>query len=234
MRKLLAPALAAAALGVGAPDAQAANECEGLMVCVPVAGPWVVVPTEPTVPQPVARYQVTCPRGYLVGGTDAELSTPAIDVTFAARLGSPVNPGVSTERSALFTAVFTGTRGRVATFRPHIGCIPAAGGGGRIPTAAGAVVPPGPPAVRRVRTVRVRAGRTASVTQRCAGGERLVDLWHAVGFFTPQPPSAAVVESVRAGRRLRNGRVTASAAATIALGSRRAVVQVGAICGGAP
>jgi hypothetical protein len=234
MRRLLVVVAAAAALGVGAPEAQATNECEGLMVCVPVAGPWVVVPTAPTgVPRPVARYQVTCPRGYLVGGTDAELSLPAIDVTFTARLGSPVNPGVSTERSALFSAVFTGTRARVATFRPHIGCIPAAGGGGRIPTAVGAVVPPGPPTVRRVRTVRVPQGESASVSQRCAGGERMVDLWHAVGFFTAQPPSAAVVESVRASRRLRSGRVTASARATIALGSRRAVVQVGAVCGGA-
>jgi hypothetical protein len=233
-KKLLVLATAAAALGVGAPEAQAANECEGLMVCVPVAGPWVVVPTTPTVPRPLARYQVTCPRGYLVGGTDAELSNPAIDVTFTARLGSPVNPGVSTERSALFTAIFTGMRARVATFRPHIGCIPAAGGGGRIPTAVGAVVPPGPPAVRRVRTVRVRAGDTASLSQCCAGGERLVDLWHAVGFFTRQPPSAALVSSVRATRRLRSGRVSASAAATIALGRRHAVVQVGAVCGGAP
>ncbi len=227
-------AVAAAALGAGAHEAQAANECEGLMVCVPVAGPWVVVPTTPTVPRPLARYQVTCPRGYLVGGTDAELSIPAIDVTFTARLGSPVNPGVSTERSALFTAVFTGTRARVATFRPHIGCIPAAGGGGRIPTAVGAPVPPGPPTVRRVRTVRVRSGETASVSQRCAGGERLIDLWHTVGFFTARPPSAAVVASVRASRALRTGRVAASARATEALGRRHAVVQVGAVCGGAP
>ena len=227
-------AVAAAGLGMGAPEAHAAGECDGLMVCVPVAGPWVVVPTAAQVPRPVARYQVTCPRGYIVGGTDAELSLRTIDVTFTARLGSPVNPGISTERSALFTAVFTGTRARVATFRPHIGCIPAAGGGSRIPTAVGAVVPPGPPTVRRVRTVRVPQGESASVSQRCAGGERLVDLWHAVGFFTSQPPSAAVVSSVRAQRSLRNGRVSASARASAALGGRRAVVQVGAVCGGAP
>jgi hypothetical protein len=234
LRRLLVLACFAAVLGVGAPEAQAANECEGLMVCVPVAGPWVVVPTAGGVPRPVARYQVTCPRGYIVGGTDAELSHPAIDVTFSARLGSPVNPGVSTERSALFTAVFTGTRARAVTFRPHIGCIPGAGGGGRIPTAAGAVVPPGPPAVRRVRTARVPAGERMSVSVRCAGGERMVDLWHAVGFFTRQPPSAAVVESVRARRTLRSGRVTATGRATETLGGRRAVVQVGAVCGGAP
>jgi hypothetical protein len=234
VKRLLVIAAAAATFGVSAPEARAANECDGLMVCVPVAGPWVVVPTAAGVPRPVARYQVTCPRGYIVAGVDAELSLRAIDVTFTARMGSPVNPGISTERSALFTAVFTGTRARVATFRPHIGCIPSAGGGGRIPTAVGAPVPPGPPTVRRVRTVRVFAGESASVSQRCAGGERLVDLWHAVGFFTSQPPSAAVVSSVQARRTLRNGRVAVSARATTALGGRRAVVQVGAVCGGAP
>jgi hypothetical protein len=232
---VLVLAVVAGALGVGAPPAHAAGECEGLMVCVPVAGPWVVVPTTPQAPRPVARFQLTCPRGYIVAGVDAELSLRAIDVTFAARLGSPVNPGISTTRSALFTGVFTGTRAVAASFRPHIGCIPTAGGGGRIPTAVGgAAVPAGDPTVRRVRTVRVRAGSTASVSVRCGRGERLVDLWHGIGFFTQRPPSAADVASVRARRALRNGRIAVSARATPALGSKRAVVQVGAICGGAP
>ena len=37
-------AVLAAALVAAAP-AGATNECRGLMVCIPIAGPWVVVPT---------------------------------------------------------------------------------------------------------------------------------------------------------------------------------------------
>lgn len=226
--------IAAGAVGAGAPAARAAGECDGLMVCVPIAGPWVVVSVADVVPRPVARYQLTCPRGYVVGGVDAELSLRAIDVTFAARLGSPVNPGISTTRSAVFGGVFTGNRARVATFRPHIGCIPSSGGGGRIPTAVGAPVPAGDPTVRRVRTLRVRAGEGASVAVRCGNGERLVDAWSATGFFTQRPPTAATVASVRARQTIRDGRVAVAARATDALGTRHAVLQAGAVCGGAP
>ena len=36
------------------------------------------------------------------GGTDAELTNRALDVVFRATLGSPVNPGISTSKSAVF------------------------------------------------------------------------------------------------------------------------------------
>ena len=48
LRALCVAVVAGAALAVAAP-AGGANECDGLMVCIPVAGPWVVVPTS-TVP----------------------------------------------------------------------------------------------------------------------------------------------------------------------------------------
>ena len=234
MRRLLLLAAAATAFGTAAPEAQAARECEGLQVCVPVAGPWVVVPSGTRTPRPSVRFQLTCPQGYVVAGLDAELSHRAVDVTWAALLGTPGLTGVSTQRSAVFTAVFTGRGARGVTFRPHIGCIPTAGGGGRIPTSLAQAFPPGPPAVRRVRTTRVRPARTTVLTQRCAPGERLVDAWHAVGFRGLRPPSAAVVESVRATRAVRAGRIAVTARATAALGSRIAVVQAGLTCGGGP
>ena len=77
---------------VTASSAGGANECDGLMVCVPVAGPWVVVPISGGVPRPRVEYQLTCPRGHIVGGLDARLSDRAIDVNFLGTLGSPVNP----------------------------------------------------------------------------------------------------------------------------------------------
>ena len=234
MRRLLLAALATAACaGVGAPGAAAARECDALPVCVPVAGPWVVVPTTVAVPRPLARYQVTCPRGHVVAGVDAELSHRSLDVTWSALPGSPVNPGISTERSTLFTAVFTGAGAPAVTFRPRIGCIPTSGGGGRIPTAV-AAFPPGPPAVRRVRTVRVRSGTTQTVTQGCAAGERLVAAWHAVGFATASPPPPALVRAVRARRAIRGDRVVVAARTGAALGARSALVQAGVVCGGAP
>ena len=232
MRRLLVLLAASIpALAAGAPPAAAAtNECRGLQVCVPVAGPWVVVPTSRTVPRPTVRFQLSCPQGHVVGGLDAELTDRSIDIGFAARLGSPVNPGISTERSALFSASYVGTRARVASFRPHVGCIPSAGGGGRIPTALSAVFPPGEPTVRRVATVRVQAGEIRTVVRRCRPRERLVDGWHALAFRSGTPPTAAQVDALSATRSLRGNRVVASASGGFALAAIRGVVQVGAVC----
>ena len=88
MRRAIVLLACAATVLAGAGEARATNECRGLMVCVPVAGPWVIVPATRHV-----QYQVACPRSYIIGGLDAELSHRAIDVTFPGRLGSPVNPG---------------------------------------------------------------------------------------------------------------------------------------------
>src|ERR671924_401749 len=142
------------------------------MVCVRVVGPWVVVPARSGAPRPRVEFQLSCPRRYLVGGLDAELSDAAIDISFLGRLGSPVAPGITTTRSAVFVATFVGSSRRSVTFRPHLGCVPANGGGGRIPTSV-TVVPPGQPTVRRVRTVRVIPGsRFAAIG--CTPAERLV------------------------------------------------------------
>jgi hypothetical protein len=124
----------AGVLALEASPASATNECRGLPVCVRVAGPWVVVPAARVSPRPHVEYQLSCPRGFIVGGLDAELSDRAIDVAFLGNLGSPVGPGVTTSRSALFAATYVGALARTPTFRPHLGCLPTAGGGtGRVP-----------------------------------------------------------------------------------------------------
>lgn len=230
-RLLVLLAAAVPALAAGVPTASAAtNECRGLQVCVPVAGPWVVVPTSRALPRPTVRFQLSCPQGHVVGGLDAELTDRSIDVGFAAKLGSPVNPGISTERTALFSATYVGLGAGVASFRPHLGCIPSAGGGGRIPTALRAVFPPGQPTVRRVRTVRVQAGDIRTIVRRCNRGERLVDGWHALTFRSGTPPTAAQVAGLRATRTLSGNRVVASARGGFALAAIRGLVQVGAVC----
>lgn len=217
----------AAALAVAAP-ARGTNECDGLIVCVPVAGPWVVVPTGGGAQRPRVEYQLTCPRRYVVGGLDAELSRRRIDVSFFGKLGSPVNPGITTSRSAVFAASYVGESARSPSFRPHIGCMPAAGAGVRVPTAAGAF-PPGLPTVLRVRTVRVRPG-TLRVAVECAARERLVGASHAFGFFTRRPPGASLASSVTGTRAVRGGRVVVDVRGDAELGGVRAVVQVQAVC----
>jgi hypothetical protein len=219
-----------AALAVLAGPAGATNECRGFQVCAPVAGPWVVVPTATTVPRPGVQYQLTCPKGFIVGGLDAELTDRNIDVTFDALLGSPVNPGISTARAALFTGRAVAGPVRAASFRPHIGCIPAAGGGGRIPTVAH-IVPPGHPSARHAWNVRVRPGAQA-VSKSCGGGETLVSASHAVGFYGQTPPSAALIAAVHATHTVRNGRVIVSIRAGSAVAKVRAVVQILLTCAG--
>jgi hypothetical protein len=223
-----------AALAGGAQSAHATNECRGLQVCVPVHGPWVVVPAARSVPRPRVDFQLSCPPGFIVGGLDAQLSDRAIDVDFPGRLGSPVGPGVTTSRSALFRGTYIGSSPRGPTFRPHIGCVPASGGGpGPVPfRRPDAVFPPSERTVRRVRTVRIRPGNVRALAA-CAAGERLISGWHAVAFYTSSPPSTLVVASVVATRTLRAGRVDVRARAGAAVLGVRAVVQVGALCGSA-
>jgi hypothetical protein len=235
---LLAFLVSGIVVGAAAQPAQATNECRGLQVCVKVSGPWVVVPPARSVPRAKVEYQLSCPRGFVVGGLDAELSDRAIDITFVGKLGSPVNPGVTTSRAAVFNATYAGAPGRTSSFRPHLGCVPSAGGGtgpvpfmGPVPYKLSAAFPPGEPTIRRMSNVRLRPLRTHA-TRACAGGERLISGWHAVGFYTASAPSASLLASVIAVRSFRGGRVDVQARVGTAVSGIRAVLQVGAVCGG--
>ena len=218
MRKTLVIAAVACVCAVAATPAGATNECRGLQVCVPVTGPWVV-------PYPGrVEFQLSCPRRYIVAGLDAELTSRGIEVGFVGALGSPVNPGITTSRDAVFL-------GRVvrdvvgATFRPHIGCVPASGGGNRTPTAYHPF-PPGKPTVRHVVDFRARAGTTTRGA-RCAPHELLVSATHAIGFLGDTPPSEVAIGSVRVTQRIHDGLVLVTAHAP--KGSR-AVVQIDLVC----
>jgi hypothetical protein len=221
-------------LAVGARPAAATNECRGLLICVRVAGPWVVVPRATRAPRPEVQFQLSCPRGYVIGGMDAELTNRGIDITFLGKLGSPVGPGTTTARAALFVASYVGpdTATGLATFRPHLGCLPAAGGGGGpVPYRPNPVVPPGEPTVRRVRNVRLHPG-TVRASQGCGAGELFISGWSALAFFTTKPPSAELVSAVGATQTMRGGRVSVVARSGVAIAGTRAIVQVGAVCGG--
>jgi hypothetical protein len=228
----LAAGLAAAA--VIAPAAGAATrECDGLQICVPVAGPWVVVPAAGAKVRSV-EFQLDCPRGYIVGGLDAELSVRQIDISFAGAVGSPVNPGITTARSAVFTAVYVGQDGGARpSFRPHIGCIPVTGGGGRTPTSvtATAAYRPGHPTTRRVRNVLLLPG-SGRVVQGCAGGERLIAAGSATGFLTKTPPTPTQVNAVRTTLAVAGNRASVLVRASAVVRTARAVLQIGVVCAG--
>lgn len=233
-RLLVSAAFLAAVAGAGVGPAQATNECRGLPVCVRVAGPWVVVPGSSLSPRPPVEFQLSCPRGFVVGGLDAELTDRAIEVEFGGRLASPVSPGATTSRSALFQATYTGPSARGPSFRPHLGCLPTSGGGsGPVPyRRLAAVFPPGEPTIRRVRNVQLRPGALQRVASACGANERLISSWHAVAFYTRQAPSSSLIQGVRTKRRVRGKRVEVRVQSGTALQGVRAIVQVGAICGG--
>ena len=203
----------------------------GCMVCVPVPGPWVVVPASDGLePRAASSSSSRARAGHIVGGLDARLSVRGIDVQFLGKLGSPVNPGITTSRSA----VFLGDVRRAAAIArrrssPFIGCMPASGGGARVPTSVTAFRP-GQPVTRRVKTVRVRPG-TTTVVQRCAseraprGRVARVRVRHA-----QRPRARASCRAFPARRQIGSRGVVVSVRGDAELAGVRALVQVQALC----
>jgi len=222
---VLAAACAAALAAAG--SAAATNECKGFQVCVPVAGPWVLAPTRAE-----TQWQLSCPKSFVVGGLDAELTTRALDLVFRAKLGSPVNPGISTSGAAVFLGRLALGSDPAASFRPHIGCIPASGGGGRVPTAAHRTFPPGTPTTVRAGQVAARAGGTRRLVRVCKAGEHLIAVSDAVGFYGATPPTRALAGAVHVGRSVAHGRVTLVVRSGAAIAGTRTVVQLDLTCAG--
>lgn len=223
MRRLLVltACISAAAVAAAAP-ASATNECRGLQVCVPITGPWVLAsPGE-------VEFQLSCPKRFVVGGLDAELSSRAVDVGFVGNLGSPVNPGITTSKEAVFLGRLVRGSDPAASFRPHIGCIPASGGGARSPTAYD-VFAPGKPSVREVTQISMHPGRR-HYSKRCAGTERLVAASHAIGFFNAGPPTVSLARAVHVTQSIHAGQVALTISATRAIVARNAIVQLDLVC----
>jgi hypothetical protein len=231
-RLLLVASLAILPLATAA-EARATNECRGLDVCIRVPGPWVAVPAAPPVGVRTVYFRLTCPKASIVGGLDAVLGDPTLDVHFLGALGSPVNPGITTSRSVVFVATYA--RGQPTTFQPLIGCIPLSGGGGRSTTAFTPIAVKPRPVLRRVRTLKVRAGAVRSLVARCGGGERLVGASYAVGFRTPTRPGAAALTGVAVSARRKGDSFVVRASRGVAVPrSARVEVQVHLLCARGP
>ena len=225
MRLLLAGVLVAGLAAVAAPVVGAGTgECNGIKQCIPVAGPWVVVPAHGS-----AEYLLSCPGGRsVVGGLDAQATSRAVRVGFDGRLGSPVSPGVTTTRYALFSAVSTSPK--TEAFQPLLGCVPTQGGGGRS-TVSAKVTPTGPALVLRSHIVVIGPGSLQFAKVGCLPEEELVGSWSAIAFRTKNPPALTNATLVHAKKIVSGRRVVLTASATDRLSiDAHAIVQVGAEC----
>lgn len=222
MRLAAVLAVACVAAAVSAGSAGATNECRGLQVCVPVIGPWVVAPAGAQV-----SFELACPARFVVAGLDAELSRRGMDVTFRGTLGSPVNPGITTSRSAEFLGRLIAAAPE-ATFRPHIGCIPAAGRGQRFPTVDRPIAPTSAlePTVVQL-TVLPGVHRYAP---RCPARKRLLGATHAVGFYTAAAPPSSLIAKVHVAQAIRGGSVHVTVRAGALPVVVNAIVQVDLEC----
>ena len=228
MKRLLLLALAFAAFSPA--DAQAGTECDGLIVCIPVKGPWVQVPggAVPT------YYQLSCPgRGQVIGGLDADRAG-LLELSFLGNLGGPISPGITSGRSAVFVAR---TARSLASFRPLLGCIPAGGGGGRSRTSRQptrqltGMAPVVEATIRRVKNVRLKDQQTERASHACLRGERLLAFSHAIAFRSNRPLALSALDSVRATSRASASRIVVRVRSGLArpLGMR-VELQVHAIC----
>ena len=207
-------AIVAGVLVFGTGSAHAADECRGLQVCLPVAGPWVTIPARaPKATTSSVTWALRCPlRGYIVAGLDARLSDRRIDVSFRGEAGSPVAPGVTTGQTVFFVATFTGQGRKATSFRPFIGCVPSSGGGGRAATAysrtrAATALKPGRPIEWRVAGVQLEPGNVRTMALRCKTGDRLIGWSWATGTRTDVEPSPALLAGAHVTGTVRAGRV---------------------------
>ena len=222
-RVALAAFLALAVSATFAGRGGAANECRGITACIPVEGPWVAVRHGAE-----GDFLASCGRHGIVGGIDADATSPAVRISFDGRLGSPVSPGVTTTQTAFFRGRLVGPR-RLAAFKPWLGCIPASAGGGRSTVSARAA--PGAALDRRARILVVLPGEVRTAAIGCPVGEQLVGGWDALAFRTKAPPDLRNVALVDANRVVTRRKVYVTVSATDALSiDAHAVVQVGAEC----
>jgi hypothetical protein len=229
-RSLLVLIAVAAVAGFGPSSASAGTECDGLVVCIPVKGPWVQVPGGAT----PTYYQLSCPgRGQVIGGLDADRAGP-LELSFLGTLGGPVGPGVTTNRSAVFVARTTRS---LASFRPLLGCIPASGGGGRSRTSYEpkrklmAVAPVVDATIRRVKDIRLKDTPRERAGLACLAGERLLAYSTVVAFRRNRPLSVSALGSVRATARPAGNRVVVNVRSGITRPQNvRVELQIHAIC----
>lgn len=233
----VAPAARAATAARAIPAARAAtaDECTGLRVCVSVKGPWVKLsaPAPGAASALAVEWELKCPSPrYVVGGTDARVSSPAVNVTIEGGTGSPVGPGTTTKNAVVFRGVYGGSDPVATSFRPAIGCVPTqGGGGGRSQVRWQADFSPLTALDARTKELQVPSYRSVDLSLSCQSGGRLLRSSAAVGLRTPQPPAPALLATVGLKARVTGATVAAHASASAKLPlTVEATLQVRVVC----
>ena len=163
-------------------------------------------PARPPCRAPRVEYQLDLPARHVVGGLDARAQRAGDRRRLPRLAREPGQPGDhDVARRRLRRDLRRPGASGSPTFRPLVGCMPASGGGARVPTAF-TTFPPGRPVTRRVSTVRVRPG-SKLVVQQCARGERLIGGSHAFAFASRTPPSASLVSSISGSDEIRGASI---------------------------
>jgi len=247
MRRLAAPGLIAAltvfglgagglARGAGGPFylvPATTKECTNVKDCVGVPGPWVVVPAGGE-----ASFLFGCPqrRGFVVGGTDARVSSGRVHIWFDGRIGGPVGVPINTKGASVLLFHATTNDGKQGSFQPILGCVSLTQKNKRSTVSALPGVSPGPAVDLRAELVLVRISRYGSnqtTTLSCGRNEHLIGSWHGLAFGTSTPPDHAHATSVVASTTTEGRRVHLSFHMTRlfpALSWPRVFEQVGAMC----
>ena len=192
----------------------------------PGRGSWCPPPAGRLVRRPAGSSRAR--SGYVVGGTGRRAQPPRDRRSFLGMLGSPVNPGSRRVAAYLRRDVGRATRGP-SSFKPFIGCMPAAGGGSAHPDLGERVPARRAGDAPRPRTCAFARGAPPSRAG-CRAGERLVGAGHAFGFHTRTPPSDSLASGVTGTRTVRGGQVVVRVRGDAELEGVRAVVQVQALC----
>ena len=211
----------------------AQDECSGLQRCVPIKGPWVRVAAPSRRFGQRVEWELACPSDrYVIAGTDARAAARTVSVAIEGLPGSPVGPGVTTKSAVVFVATNAGSAASPTSFRPAIGCVTAAGGGGSPSQVAyTATFPPfgGLDVHREEHQITPFGVSTFAVP--CRSGGRLLHAAHAVGFPTPGPPSARALASVSTTERIVGNAVAVTARVKPeSLPQEGATLQIRAVC----
>ena len=139
---------------------QAADECQGLQVCIPVAGPWVAIPPPP------AGLATRDLAARLPAGRRRRSRRAGERASRRGRVPGPHRQPRQSRASrprsrSLFKGTYAGACAQATSYQPFIGCIPGGGGGPRTPDGVHA---------RRAPSSRASRSRCASTTLRAAGG----------------------------------------------------------------
>ena len=155
MKRLLVLAVVAAPLLPSAAPAHATNECRGLQVCVPS-------PARGSRRPPARRVPADVPEAVHRRRPRRRAVDRGIDIGFRRQRSAARSIRASRRRETVFLGRLRGGgQTAAASFRPHIGCVPASGGGQRAsdrrtPVRAGEA---GRPVGHAVRRRRGRTGR---------------------------------------------------------------------------